>query len=140
MLRGFEHAGVAVSDLDRSLAFYQGLLGLTLVLRKAGGGGEVAFIDAGNGQLELICPHPPVAKPARRIPAAEAGIRHLTFTFDDIDMVFDRLMAAGVEQIEKPRDAFNQEVLARVAFVFDPDGIVIELAQRPIDRTARRAG
>jgi glyoxylase I family protein len=132
MLKGFEHVGIAVSDLDTSLAFYQGLLGMHLVLRKPTpvGGGELAFVDAGNGQLELICPDPPVATPARRTPDVEAGVRHLTFAFDDVEDIFARLMEAGVEPLEKPRDALNREVLARVAFVLDPDGIVIELAQR----------
>jgi glyoxylase I family protein len=39
-------------------------------------------------------------------------------------------MDAGVQSIEPPRDAYNRDILARVGFVLDPDGIVIELAQR----------
>jgi len=132
MLKGFEHIGIAVSDLDRSLAFYQGLLGMRLILRKPapGGGGELAFVDTGNGQLEVICPRPKVATPAKRIPNGEAGVRHLTFAFENIEETFNKLIAAGVEPVEKPRDALNTEILTRVAFVLDPDGIVIELAQR----------
>jgi glyoxylase I family protein len=131
MLRHFEHVGMTVSDLDASLRFYVDLLGLTLVLRRDTPGGEVAFLDAGGGQLEIVRPAGGVATPARRVAANEAGIRHLTFTFDDVDATFARLVAEGVEAIEKPRDAFNRDVLARVAFVLDPDGIVVELAQRP---------
>ena len=131
MLQGFEHIGMAVSDLDRSIAFYRDLLGLKLLLRKTmpSGNGELAFMDTGNGQLELICPEPKVATPARPIPDGEAGIRHLTFAFDDIQETFDKLMAAGVQPYERPRDALNKEIVARVAFVVDPDGILIELAQ-----------
>ena len=134
MLKGFEHIGMAVSDLDKSIAFYVDLLGMSLILRKdiPRGPGEVAFVDTGHGggQLELICPSPAVAKPAPQLPDTRAGIRHLTFAFENIDAMWDKLMAAGVEPVEKPRDAFNKEMLARVAFVLDPDGIIIELAQR----------
>jgi glyoxylase I family protein len=64
-------------------------------------------------------------------PLTEAGVRHLTFNFDDMDAMFDKLVADGVLVVEKPRDAYNRDILKRVAFVLDPDGIVIELAQRP---------
>lgn len=132
MLKGFEHAGIAASDLDRSIAFYCDLLGLRLILRKAAprGGGELAFLDAGNAQLELICPSPSVTSPARRLPNTEAGIRHLTFAYEDIDAIYQTLLEADVSIIEPPRDALNQEILKRVAFVLDPDGNIIELAQR----------
>ncbi|GLQ10589.1 lactoylglutathione lyase [Devosia yakushimensis] len=132
MLQGFEHVGMAASDLDRSIAFYCDLLGLRLILRKAAprGGGELAFLDAGNAQLELICPSPSVTTPVRRLPNTEAGVRHLTFAFENIDIAFQKLVDAGVPVIEPPRDALNQEILNRVAFVLDPDGNIIELAQR----------
>jgi glyoxylase I family protein len=131
MLESFEHVGMTVSDIDASLGFYCGLLGLTLRLRRAlPGGAEVAFLDAGGGQLEMVRPAGPRATPARRVEGGEAGLRHLTFAFDDIDALFDRLLAAGVIALEPPRDAHNRDVFARVAFVLDPDGIVVELARR----------
>ncbi len=131
MLRNFEHVGMTVSDLDASLAFYCDLLGLRLLLRRSSPGREVAFLDAGSGQLEMVCPGGGAATPARRVAADEAGLRHLTFTFDDVDHTFDRLVAAGVTALEAPREAYNRDVFARVAFMLDPDGIVVELAQRP---------
>jgi glyoxylase I family protein len=131
MLKGFEHIGMTVSNLDRSIAFYEGLLGMKLLLRKRQrDGGEVAFLDAGGGQLEINQPPGEVITPARRPAANEAGLKHITIAFDDIDAVYRQLMAAGVPSVEPPRDAYNREMLARVGFVLDPDGIVVELAQR----------
>ncbi|MGO7867386.1 VOC family protein, partial [Rhizobium ruizarguesonis] len=34
MLKSFEHVGMKVSDMDRTVDFYCGLLGLSLVLSK----------------------------------------------------------------------------------------------------------
>lgn len=132
MLIGFEHIGVVVSDMTRSLDFYCGLLGLRLVLRKptGNGQGEMAFIEADGGQLELVAPGNVVATPARRIGQDEAGIRHVTFAYDDISTMIDRLEQAGVGILERPRRAYASEVLDKVAFVLDPDGIVVELVER----------
>jgi glyoxylase I family protein len=114
MLVGFEHAGVAVADLDRSIAFYCGLLGLTLVLRKS----AVAFLEAPGAMLELF--NTPGAKRATDVSAGSAGIRHVTLAFDDVDALVVELEAAGIEITERPRDAFNTELLRRVAFCRDP--------------------
>lgn len=131
MLKNFEHIGMTVSDMDLSIAFYEGLLGLKVLLRKPakGGGAELAFLDAGGGQLEIVAPGGEIT-PAQDSPPTQAGMRHMTFTYDDINEVFDRLVAAGVTIVEKPREAFNKEILAKVAFVRDPDGIMVELAER----------
>lgn len=131
MLIGFEHIGMAVADLDKSIAFYCDLLGFRLVLRKKipGSDTEMAFLDAGGGQLELVAPRR-VLDPATDVPPNRAGIKHITFAFDDIEPVFDRLMEAGVTPVEKPRDAANTEIISRTAFVRDPDGIIVELVKR----------
>lgn len=134
MLIGFEHVGMAVSDLDRTIAFYCDLLGLRLILRKSSqdGRNELAFLDAGNCQLEIVCPSPRIedASHTHGHPPSRAEVRHLTFAFDDIDAMYDTLAKAGVTLLEPPREAYNQEILKRVAFVEDPDGIVVELAQK----------
>lgn len=131
MLVGFEHIGMTVSDLDRSIAFYQDLLGLELKLRKRqADGGEVAFLEAGGGQLEMGQPPGPVKSPASPPPRTQAGLLHITLAVDDVDATYQRLLGAGVTGLEKPRDAYNSEMLRRVAFVADPDGIPVELAER----------
>ncbi|WP_375449499.1 VOC family protein [uncultured Devosia sp.] len=129
MLLGFEHIGMTSGDLDRAIAFYCDLLGFKLVLRKPQTQGELAFLDAGGGMLEIFAPGPGI-QPARDVPQGEAGARHLTFAFTDIGTVIEQLATAGVDIIERPRRAHNQEMFKRVAFVRDPDGIIIELAER----------
>jgi len=133
LLQHFEHVGMATGDLDRALAFYVDLLGMELVLRKnvrAAGGPEVAFL-AINGVmvLEILKPSGEMTGPARDLPNSEVGIRHIALSFENIDATYERLLAAGVVSVEKPRDAYNREILARVAFVKDPDGNIVELVQ-----------
>ncbi|QYO77988.1 VOC family protein [Devosia salina] len=129
MLLGFEHVGMTVSDMDRAIDFYCGLLGLRLALRRTTAGGELAFLDAGGGMLEVAAPAHAVER-FRDVPHSEAGMRHLTLAYDDVDAMVELLAAAGVEIVEQPRDAYNTEMIRRVAFVRDPDGILVELIER----------
>ena len=130
MLKSFEHIGMTVSDMDRAIGFYCGLLGLRLHLRKMmPDGSHVAFLDAGGGMLEMFAPANGAAR-ATDVPEGAAGLRHLTFLFDSVDETFAKLETAGVEVKERPRLAYNSEVLHKVAFLRDPDGILIELAER----------
>ena len=129
MLVGFEHVGMTSSNLDRTVAFYCDLLGLKLVLRKPQASGELAFLDAGGGMLEIFAPATAVTG-ARDVPAEEAGMRHLTFAVSDVDEAIATLEAAGVSIAERPRDAHNREMVRRVAFIRDPDGLLVELVER----------
>jgi glyoxylase I family protein len=129
MLIGFEHIGMTCGNLDRTIAFYCDLLGMTLALRKSSAGGEMAFLDTGSGMLEIACPNAEVSR-SRDVPPHEAGLRHITFAFDSVDAMVAKFEAAGVEVIEGPRPAFFTEMIRRVAFVRDPDGVLVELVER----------
>ena len=133
MLLGFEHVGMTSANLDRTIDFYCGLLGLTLALRKKSDRGEMAFLDTGSGMLEIACPRADISR-SRDVPPHEAGMRHLTFAFTSVDTMMERLEAAGVEILERPRPAFFTEMIQRVAFVRDPDGVIVELVERADDR------
>ena len=124
-LVGFEHVGMTSGDLDRTIAFYCDLMGLRLALRKP----NVIFLDAGGGMLEVFGPADG-ATPSRDVPAGEAGMRHLTLAYSDVDAMINKLEAAGVPIVERPRNAHNTEMVRRVAFVRDPDGIMVELIER----------
>ncbi len=130
-LKGFEHVGMSVSNIDKSLAFYVDLLGLRLVVRRPGqvGGFEFCFLDAGNCMLEIMGPATG-ALLAEDVAYGRAGLRHLTFCFDSIEETYARLQDAGVEMLEPPREAFNKDIIGKVAFCRDPDGIMIELCEK----------
>jgi glyoxylase I family protein len=129
MLIGFEHVGTTSGNLDQTIFFYCDLIGLRLVLRKPQTAGELAFLDAGGGMLEIFAPAASVA-PSRDVPSGEAGMRHLTFAVTGLDEMIRQLEEAGVPIVERPRAAHNTELIKRVAFVRDPDGIMVELIER----------
>ena len=128
-LIGLEHVGMTCSNLERTMAFYCDLLGLKLALRKTSPGGEVIFLDTGAGMLEIACPVADISR-SRDVPPHEAGHAPHHLCLRRCRCHGRQAGAAGVETIEGPRPAFFHEMLKRVAFVRDPDGIIVELIER----------
>jgi len=106
-------------DLDRSTAFYSGLLGLPSV---AVGPSAVGF-RAGALLIHVTT----ASKPGSWVnDDLQRGIRHFGIRVDDVDAEIDRLRAAGVQVISPPADVLGG---VRIAFFLDPDGARIEFVQ-----------
>jgi lactoylglutathione lyase len=114
------HTTVHVSDLEKSLGFYQGLLGLGLVRRSPSGNGELAFLgEAGQPNIELIC-HPGEAKPAY------SGFT-LGFRVDSLKDGTAKLVQAGYPLVRGP---ISPGPTVTFSFFHDPDGIEIQLVEQ----------
>ena len=125
------HAGLSVPDLDRSLDWYCGALGLRPGFRfevpAIGLRGAFALGDGDTG-VELIemagaVPGPPKTDP----PSANAvhGFNHVCFHVADLEDVYTRLLDHGAAGVWAPRE--SPEPGMRMAYVTDPDGNLIEL-------------
>ncbi len=116
------HTMVRVSDLEESLAFYCGALGLVEQSRKEIPAGRytLVFLSAPgdeSAQIELTWNWDPEDYTGGR------NFGHLAYAVDDIYAACQRLRDAGVTVNRPPRDGY-------MAFVRSPDGISIELLQR----------
>ena len=114
-----------VEDLDRSLAFYTEVLGLKLGHRS----GDYAQLDTGATRVALYARNA-MAKtlgmsletPSSKAPGFEIG-----FKVDDVDAAVEELLAHGAAPVVPPTDRFWGQ---RTAYIRDPDGHLIELAQQ----------
>jgi catechol 2,3-dioxygenase-like lactoylglutathione lyase family enzyme len=140
------HTGFTVRDLDRSLAFYRDVLGMEVVFTQEKRGGYLAEIvgyrDAhvrmahlqfpgGGHRVELFeYVHPaPQGEPSE---PRDVGITHVCLAVDDIDALFERVVAAGAEPISQPVLVdTGANVGGRGVYVRDPDGTLLELFQPP---------
>ncbi len=127
-----------VSDLDRSVAFYRDVLGLTLKHMAAPKGEKVsavtgypgstlrtALLYSGEHEVELIQYLTPAGKP--QIPERrDAGAAHMAFRSKDIEADYRRLKDKGVRFVSPPQDFGT----AKACYFTDPDGITLELLQR----------
>jgi lactoylglutathione lyase len=131
----FLHTMLRVRDLDKALAFYQGLLGLEEVRRR---------VDEKNRYTLVFLAAPedaPAAKELLKAGKRDSSVIELTYNWDtedygearyfghlayeveDIYAVCDKMMKAGVTINRPPRDG-------NMAFVRSPDKHSIELLQR----------
>lgn len=119
-----DYAILIVEDLDRALRFYTEVLGLKLGHRS----GDYAQLDTGTTRLAFYA-RGAMAKTlglALRAPAPDAPGFEIGFKVDDVDAAFNELVARGAAPAAPPTDRFWGQ---RTAYVRDPDGHLIELAQ-----------
>jgi lactoylglutathione lyase len=120
---------VRVHDLDSSLAFYCGVLGMKEIDRKEFAEGRFTLVF-------LAAPGDAETAQGKRAPMLELtynwdpekygegrNFGHLAFEVDDIYAICARLEASGVIINRPPRDG-------HMAFVRSPDNVSIELLQK----------
>lgn len=118
---------LGISDLDRSVAFYRGVLELPLLQQHPG----VAFFDLGTTWLGLF---------HRTDLAADAGIvddgqgfarfslSHNVATPEEVDALLNRVAERGARVL---RPAGPADWGGRIAYFADPDGFLWEIAWNP---------
>lgn len=115
------HVHLKVSDLQRSLDFYCGLLGFELMLKY---GEQAAFISAGgyHHHIGLNTWHSKGMPPA---PVNTAGLYHAAILYPerkDLAAIYKRLTEAGVQFT-----GFADHGVSEALYLNDPDGNGLEL-------------
>ena len=121
---GLRYFEIRVTDLERSLDFYVGLLGLKEQRRgkMRHGGVWVLLADPRTRQRLELNWYPQGSPYATRYVPGD-GLDHIGFTAKDPQAVFDRLVSKGVE----PALKLEGEGGAKgIYYVKDPDGNWIE--------------
>lgn len=147
MLRGVHHAGITVADMDRTLAFYRDILGLTVFRDMIRSGPTLAgIVGYPNARIRIAyCGVPGDTAGVELLQYLEPtgeGIGgetnrpasgHVCFAVDDADEIFQRIVEAGFQ----PRSEAPVQVTegpntgAKAFYVRDPDGFTVEFIQRP---------
>ncbi len=142
---GFFHGGITVSDMDRSLAFYQDGLGLEQAFDRILDGPYLKVVldlqfehiravylhIPGGGYVELL-----EYVGVERLPAAsrpcDHGAGHLCLYVDDVEAMHRRLVDLGFHArsgaVVDITAGPNQG--ARSCYMADPDGYAVELFQK----------
>ena len=119
-----DYVVLIVEDLDRSLAFYREVLGLTLHHR-AGPYAQIAVGSTRLGLYERGAMSQTLATPLRA-PGPDAPGFQLGFKVEDVDAAHAELVGRGVPSAGEPTTRHWGQ---RTAYLRDPDGHLIELAQ-----------
>lgn len=127
------HVHLKVSDLERSLDFYCGLLGFELTTTY---GDQAAFISAGgyHHHIGLNTWHSKGAPPA---PRQSAGLFHAAILYPtrrDLAFIYKRLLEAGY-----PLSGASDHGVSEAIYLNDPDENGLELYwDRPEDAWPRK--
>jgi catechol 2,3-dioxygenase-like lactoylglutathione lyase family enzyme len=152
-LGGINHLALVCRDMARTVAFYEGILGMALVktIELPFGLGQHFFFDCGGGDTLAFFwfpdapePAPGVSGPGCRpdrgsLTSAIGSMNHVAFSVppEQLEVYRDRLRAAGVDtsEIADHDDSelglaaeWNDDVFVRSLYFQDPDGILLELA------------
>jgi catechol 2,3-dioxygenase-like lactoylglutathione lyase family enzyme len=154
-IHGISHVSIGVTDLARSRAFYEGVLGLRVVLDReerysvatlpelaADGGGldrvvrqralYLRWSEEPGGPFVVLTQQlerSPFGAPAV---VHQTGTNHFGFSVSDLDAVLERARAAGLE-VENPTGTWEGGYYgapggtARTILLHDPDGAVVQL-------------
>ena len=143
LLRGVDHVGIAVRDLDAAIAFHTDVLGLELRHREVNveqGVAEAMLAPvgspAGSTQIQLLAPLAESSPIGRFLDRSGPGLQQLAYRVTDVDTVADELRRQGLRLLyDSARKGTGG---SRVNFVHPQDtgGVLIELvevAERPAD-------
>jgi catechol 2,3-dioxygenase-like lactoylglutathione lyase family enzyme len=149
-----DHVGVVVSDMDRALDFWSGLIGLEVTGRGRADWPHLSELNGLDGVelewctlaldravIELTSYASRRAADSRRSGEDEPGRAHVGLVVDDLAQVAGRLTGAGATL----RSAGPVLLMAgqyagwRALYALDPDGTSVELFERP-PRPVRAAG
>jgi lactoylglutathione lyase len=124
------HTMIRVRDLDRSVGFYTGPLGMTELRRNEVPGGRytLAFVGYGDEKSQAVVELTYNWDQEQPYDIG-GGFGHLAVGLPDIKAACERVRQAGGKVTREPGPVkFGTTV---IAFVEDPDGYKIELIERP---------
>jgi lactoylglutathione lyase len=121
MLKKYLHTRFRVSDMEKSISFYQDILGMKVIEQKTSPrGSKLVFLKFPGMDCELeLCSFPDSG--SVHVPE---DLVHLAFEVDDLEACMDKLNVAGVPITEGPLESSNG---TKFIFTEDPDKYEIEL-------------
>ena len=119
------HTRMRVSDLDETIQFYTGVLGLEVLERKTSPrGSQLAFLKVPNSDELIELSSFPPSGPVK----VQEDLVHLAFQVESLDDTIASLSARGITITDGPTQTSSG---SRFIFIDAPDGYEIELIERP---------
>ena len=98
MIKKFNHVGIAVKDLDRTVEFFEKTYGAEILWRKKFYDQKIesAFVSIGEARFELTASLEPESVIAKFLENRGEGIHHVSLEVDKFDQVIKEFKAKGL--------------------------------------------
>ena len=140
-----DHTGITVSNLERSLVFWQDVLGFDLSHRAhhtgdlasevtgvPGADISIAVLKGYGHKIELLEYLAPADRKHAELRPCDVGSVHVALTVDNLDAVLSTIAASGWRAVGQPQTLkTGPNAGKRVVYIRDPDGATIEFMQPP---------
>jgi len=128
-----DHIAVLVEDLEAPLKFWHDALGLELTHTQdvPAEMAQIAFLPAGDSEIELVMPTTPESGLGRFLEKRGPGMHHICLQVDDIVGMLAQLKEKGVQLInEEPKLGVEDR---KYAFIHpkSANGVMVELYELP---------
>ena len=125
MSYSIEHVSIRCRDLDASVDYFRGMFDAEVILRRIlDESRRIVFLRLGDSMIELM-EMGPASEPVES--RDHYGVHHIGIKVDDFESAYRDLKAKGAEFLGEP---FEPTPGIRLVFLREPNGAVIELAQR----------
>lgn len=131
MFTRIDHIGVAVQDIEQSLALYRDAFQMDVAHREVvtEQGVEAVLLDIGENHVELLAPLGEDTPVGKFLAKKGPGLHHVAYQVPDIDATLAALKQAGLPLIdEQPRIGIRG---SRVAFMHPKGtaGVLTEIVE-----------
>lgn len=129
MIKGVEHIGIAVKDLDAAEKQFEKLLGVSSYKREIveSEGVITSFFKIGNVKIELLAAVNENSTIAKFIDKRGEGIHHIALATDSASNELERLENSGFQLINKETKAGADEMLIGFVHPKSVHGVLTEL-------------
>lgn len=138
----FHHVGITVTNLERAMEWYGKVFGIkpAFSLIVSGESGErvlrmpphvhrAALLPIGDFAIELL-EFEPTRNPKGQMRQDDVGYVYICFAVEDLDDVYARLTAEGIDFHTEPLHADEGQIAgSKFCVMRDPDGKTIELVE-----------
>jgi methylmalonyl-CoA/ethylmalonyl-CoA epimerase len=137
LLTRLDHVGLAVRDLDASVAFYERVFGLRAVHEETNedqGVREVMLATAdGTPSIQLLAPLTDDSPMARFLERSGEGVQQVAYQVEDVVAVAESLTAAGLRVLYDQPKVGTGGTMINFVHPKDAGGVLIELVE-PVRR------
>ena len=128
MVKKLLHTRMRVNDIERTVKFYEDVIGLKIARRSVSPrGAQIVFLATPNSDEEIeICQLP--NSPSVQV---QPDLMHLAFEVDSVESFAADIAKKGYKLSDGPTKTGSG---ATIAFVDAPEGYEVELIQLPKDR------